>query len=233
VNPFAKYTLILFAVEVFVFVLAASLPAMNQPELVSTFHNVTRAVNGSVSNDFVLIFSNNAVVDVGSSVPFLGVVFMLIAIFQTGQVISAVASSILGNLPVLSQVAGGLIALVLVLMPHGTVELLSYAMASADSIRTAKFLLGRYPLTFALKYFLSFLLLSLFNLAVAALLESVELALTAHSLLFGILFTFGLWVFALPYLIALYFVQKRIEAKLLASHRGDSGRFPQPSAPQP
>ncbi|MGC9105537.1 MAG: stage II sporulation protein M [Thermoprotei archaeon] len=232
-NPFAKYTLITFAVEVFVFIVAASLPATNQPELISTYHNLTRAVNGSLLNDFVLIFSNNAVVNVGSSIPFVGVVIMLIAIFQTGQVISAVASSLLGDLPLVSNVAGGLLAFVLLLMPHGAVELLSYAMASAVSLRTAKFLLSRYRLTFTLKYFFYFLLLSLFNLAVAAALESLELTISTNSLLLGLIITFGLWIFALPYLIALYFVQKRIELRLLASRRADNGHSPQPSTPQP
>ncbi|MCQ4336783.1 MAG: stage II sporulation protein M [Sulfolobales archaeon] len=229
-NPLAKLTLVLFVIEVVLFVASASVPAYDEQTLLSTFHNLTDAVNGSVINDFVLIYSNNAVITLASSLPFVGVLIMLLVIFNTGQVVSAAAAALFGTFSVPSSVAGGLVAILLVLMPHGTVEFLSYAIASATSLRTGLFVLKRYPLSFIAKYFITFLLMSLFNLAVAALLESVEITFSLGGSVIGV---FSLWVFALPYLIGLYYLQRKLEIKLLASSKEGSDRYPQPSVPQP
>ena len=234
-NEFWKYTMLFLLVEFIVFVAASSLQVLPMSFLVQQFQQVEESISNSTLVNFLAIYSNNVRIDLASSVPFIGPVILLVTIFITGQVVYAVAvSSFSSILP--GGLVGFLTSVLLFLMPHGVVELLSYALAASDSVMVVKLYYRGYNGNVILRYFVAFLTLSLVNLAVAAALEASELSIAQVTLQESILGTekvYALWVVAAPYLVALYFAQKRLEARLLGGHTGGSDRSPSDLGPQP
>ena len=227
-NEFWKYTMLFLLVEFAVFTAASSLQVLPMSFLVQQFQQVEENLSNSTLLNFLAIYSNNVKIDIASSVPFIGPAIMLVTIFITGQVVYAVAASSFSSVfP--GGLVGFLTSVLLFLMPHGVIELLSYALAASDSVMVVKLYYRGYNGNVILKYFVTFLILSLVNLAVAAALEASELSIaqvTSRESLTGTEKVYGLWVVTAPYLVALYFAQKRLEARLLGVHTGGSGRSP-------
>ncbi len=225
-NEFWKYTVILLLVEAAVFIASASIGVLPLSFLLEQYSQLEQNVSKSAIYNFLLIYTNNFRIDLLSSIPIIGPPSLMFVIFTTGQVVYAVALNVFHFQ---SSLAGPLTALFLLLMPHGVVEFLSYAMASSVSIRAVQLYRRGFDVDLIIKYFFTFLALSLVNLAVAAALEATELSLAGE----GIIYAYALWLVAGPYLVLLYFAQKKVELRLLAGHIEGSDRFPQGSAHQP
>lgn len=118
------------------------------------------------------IFGHNAIIMAADSIPFIGPVALAISISATGFVLGAVV----GYSPLAGQLgpAALLIAyLVTAAMPHGILELSSYAFATAGSIDATRRVLSRRG--GALRTWLIHLAIALVLLLAAAYVEWYEI----------------------------------------------------------
>ncbi len=121
--------LIVLLVELAIFFLATSVPmdAATRQVLQNEAKNITGASSSLGPVDqFVSIFTHNAVIAFGEMVPVVGGLLWVVSIYATGQIFQAVA---------LSQGApGALYGLLLLFFPFAIIELSSYAVAVGSGV---------------------------------------------------------------------------------------------------
>jgi uncharacterized membrane protein SpoIIM required for sporulation len=196
--------LVLFAIEVGLFFVVASLPFFPGEKAFYTSQSNqinTQFQGASLLTQFWGIFTNNFRIAVIEMVPVLGAAFFAFSLYATARILEAIAASD-NDSPIL------VLVLLLLLFPHSYIELPAYAVATGEGLVLAYaiarwlFASGSSPVRFRVE--LGQLLLNLtivtVMLLVAALFESVEIQL-------GLAF----WATWLPFagLVALTIILKR------------------------
>jgi len=192
VRQFAKrglaLCLILFLVELALLVLVSSAPFF--PGEQSLYTGQAKSLGGLVQNSTtpqlaLEIFSNNYKIALEEMIPGFGALLFAISLYATARVTKAIAID--DKVPALSLV------LLLFILPHSWIELPAYAVATAEGlyllaaiVRTARFVgptrdWGRLRIE-AWQLALNLIIVTVM-LAVAAVFESVEIALGDYALI--------------------------------------------------
>ncbi|QGA55381.1 stage II sporulation protein M [Sulfolobus sp. E5-1-F] len=184
-----KIILIVFVLEVILFLIASGIP-QNNPSLVSAFNSTENQVlNQSYFGKVIMIFGNNVRVALLDFIPAVGMIILAISIYSTGAVLSAFSSSL--NVP------GILSALGLMTLPHSWLELPSYAIAASSGlyiiIRPREWVRG-----------LLTLIIVPIELFLAALVESGE---------FYVSNPYILWLYSIPAFVFLYFLYEFLQKR--------------------
>ncbi|WP_338598794.1 stage II sporulation protein M [Sulfolobus tengchongensis] len=184
-----KIILIVFVVEVVLFLIASAIP-QNNPSLVSEFNNTeSQVLNESYLGKVFQIFTHNLGVAMLDFIPAAGLAVLAISIYSTGMVLSAFSASV--NVP------GILAALSLMTLPHSWLELPSYAVAASSGlyiiIKPREWIRG-----------LLTLIIVPIELFLAALVESGEFYVSNPYLF---------WLYSLPAFVFLYFLYEFLQKK--------------------
>ena len=182
-----KIILIIFAVEIMIFLIASAIP-QNDPTLVSAYKStVDQTLNLSYFGKVFMIFTHNLGIAILDFIPAAGLAVLAISIYSTGMVLSAFSTSI--NVP------GILAAIRLLTLPHSWLELPSYAIAAGSGfyiiIKPREWLRG-----------ILTLIIVPIELFLAALVESGE---------FYVSNPYILWLYSIPAFVFLYFLYEFIQ----------------------
>ncbi len=175
--------LVLFAIEVVLFLVIASLPFF--PGERAFFTNQSNQINNqfqgaSLLSQFWGIFTNNFRISAVEMIPGLGALVFAISLYETARIIEAIAGTDNAS-PIL------VLVLLLLLFPHSYIELPAYAVATGEGLvlayAIARWLLATGPSPVSLSVEFWQLALNVVVVAVmlvaAALFESVEIQLGA------------------------------------------------------
>jgi hypothetical protein len=125
-GPLVRIVLIALAIEIVIFITTSSIP-VNDPQLVKEYEEFSsQLVSGDYLSIVLGIFTNNLIVTGISFIPIIGPAFLGYTIYNTGLMLSAYSTAY--NVP------GGIVASILLVLPHGVLEFLAYSIAVTGGV---------------------------------------------------------------------------------------------------
>ena len=197
--------LVVFLLEIGIFVVISSLSIHNQ-ELLSAFKNEQQSiVTLSLPNMILEIFPHNLLVATIEFIPIIGQFFFLLSSIETSIIISIEGTGL--------HTSGLVVFFSLAILPHTWLELPSYAVATSTSIYLIYLLAKRGEILHSniMKVLYMYLFVVL-ELAIAGTFESTEIYLSrVYASPYNLLYPMMLWIAAAPVIYLLIRLYRRID----------------------
>lgn len=193
------FSIVLFIAELGIFIGVSAIPIQNN-QLVSSFQSERNQITSQPYLPEVFsIFSHNFEISLIEFIPAFGVVFLVLSIFGTALVLSALSTS--QNIP------GWVASISLMTLPHSWLELPAYAIATASGIYLIIALAkGNRRSIYRFLGMIGFVAVELFF---AASIESAEIVVENINPVYSYLF----WFPAIPLIYALILLFRYIQEK--------------------
>ncbi|MGC8497157.1 MAG: stage II sporulation protein M [Thermoplasmata archaeon] len=197
--------IVTFIVEIGIFIAVSSLNVQNNG-LLSVFKSEQQSITSmSLIAMIFQIFPHNLLVATIEFIPLIGQLLFVISSASTALILALEGSSM--------HVSGLVVFFSLAIVPHTWLELPSYAVATSTSIYLIYLIVerGRILSDNIKKVFYMYLFV-VFELAIAAIFESIEIViLKAYPSIYGTIFSIALWIPAIPVIYLLIKLYRRID----------------------